>query len=218
MKSLRQRAFALTLFVSLVSLFVASAKEEERSQIPTWQDEIAKGCVPYHQLAVDDFRIDDQAHPDGAYWVRAFIHPYWHYITIRNSGWWYAYVDQWIVRSGFDKGASSRKSKFHEMKRALPHVQAYLDIYELYGRQLATLKPGELPSGRGATPQEAIDVLNKSLDAFLKEKYTGNDSMRFRRRQSRPLICRQLPVLLQLQKRRPPDYFFAPRGSSAGFT
>ena len=70
-----------------------------------------------------------------------------------------------------DRNESSRKSKFREMKRSLAFAQAYLDIYEIHARQLAVLKPGELPQGRGATPEEAKAALQQNLDAFLKEKY-----------------------------------------------
>lgn len=159
----------IALTLALVSL--ASAQDEEAPRMPTWEDKIAKGFVPHHQLAVEDFRIDDQAHPESSFWVRPFMHPHWKYIFRRNGDWWYAYVDPWIVFSGFDKNESSRKSKFKEMKRSLPFAQAYLDLYEIHARQLAALKPGELPSGRGATPQDAGAVLHKNLDAFLKEKY-----------------------------------------------
>jgi hypothetical protein len=159
------------LVLTLVSLSVAHAQEEDAARMPTWPDKIAKGFVPYHQLTVDDFRIDDQAHPESGFWVTPFMHPHWKYILRPNGGWWYAYVDPWIVFSGFDKNGSSRKSKFREMKRSLPYAQACLDLYEIHARQLAFLKPGELPSGRGATPQEAGTALHQNLEAFLKEKY-----------------------------------------------
>jgi len=138
--------------------------------MPTWQDKIAKGFVPYHQLTVDDFRIDDQAHPESSFWIRPFMHPHWKYVLRQNGDWWYAYVDPWIVFSGFDKNASSRKSKFREMKRSLPYAQANLDLYEIYARQLAALKPGELPSGRAVTSRDAEAALHQNLEAFLKEK------------------------------------------------
>ena len=139
--------------------------------MPTWEDEIAKGFVPYHQLTVDDFRVDDNAHPEGVYFVSPFLHPNWHYLTTAKGGFWFAYIDKWVVSSGFDKNASSRKSKFREMKGALPHAQAYLDIYEIHARQLAALKPGELPSARANTVSEVIETLKKNMDAFLEEKY-----------------------------------------------
>jgi hypothetical protein len=127
--------------------------------------------VPHHQLTVEDFKIDDQAHPEGNYWIQPFLHPHWRYLVKRNGDWFYAYVMQWIVFSGFDKNESSRKSKFREMKRSLPLAQAYLDIFEIHARQLATLKAGEFPSARGATAQEARTTLQQNMDAFLKEKY-----------------------------------------------
>jgi hypothetical protein len=169
---MRSRLNALGRFALLLWFgSIASGQNAEVSQLPTWQDEIAKGFVPYHQLTVDDFRIDDQSHGESVYFISAFIHPNWHYLTTGKDGWWYAYVDRWIVLSGLDKNGTSRKSKFREMKAALPHAQAYVDIYEIHGRQLAALKPGELPSARGATPPEAIEILTKSVNAFLQEKY-----------------------------------------------
>lgn len=43
-------------------------------KLPTLNDEATKGFIPYHQLTIDDFPIDDQVHPDGGFWVQAFIH------------------------------------------------------------------------------------------------------------------------------------------------
>jgi hypothetical protein len=166
-----QQKVCCRLALTLAVISLASAQDEEASGMPTWQDKIAKGFVPYHQLTVEDFRIDDQAHPESGFWVRPFMHPHWKYILKRNGDWWYAYVDPWIIFSGFDKNESTRKSKFREMKRSLPYAQAYLDLHEIHARQLAALKPGELPSGRGATQQEAGAALHQSLEAFLKEKY-----------------------------------------------
>lgn len=139
--------------------------------MPTWQDEIAKGLVPYHQVTVDDFRIDDKTSTDSAYSIKPFIDPRYHYLLMRNGDWYYAYLDQWIIFSGLDKNQSWRKSKFREMQRSLPHAQAYLDLNEICARQLAALKPGELPSGRGATPPEAAAALQQNIELFLKEKY-----------------------------------------------
>jgi hypothetical protein len=139
--------------------------------MPTWDDEIAKGLLPYHQLAVEDFRIDDKAHPELSYSVKPFMDPRWHFIFTNNGGWYYVYVDQWVVFSGVDKNESSRKSKFKEMQRALPYAQAFLDLNEIYARQLAALKPGELPSGRGATLEEAASALHQNMEAVLQEKY-----------------------------------------------
>ena len=139
--------------------------------MPTWQDEIAKGLMPYHQVTVDDFPIDDKTQSDMAYSIKPFIDPRYHYLLMRNRDWYYAYLEKWVIFSGLDKNQSWRKSKFREMQRSLPHAQAWLDLNEICARQLAALKPGELPSGRGATPPEAAAALHQNLDAFLKEKY-----------------------------------------------
>lgn len=139
--------------------------------MPTWQDEIAKGLMPYHQVTIDDFPIDDKTQSDMAYSIQPFIDPRYHYLLMRNGDWYYAYLEKWVIFSGLDKNRSWRKSKFREMKRSLPHAQAWLDLNEICARQLAALKPGELPSGRGATPPEAAAALHQNLDAFLKEKY-----------------------------------------------
>lgn len=157
-------------FILLLPL-LATGQEQTAPPSPTWEEKIAQGLVPYHQLTVDDFKIDDRAHPEGSYWVQPFVHPHWQYRMTWKDGWHYAYVVDWIVFSGFDKNESSRKSKFREMKRALPFAQAYLDLFEIHARQLAALKPGEFPSARAATAQEARTVLQQNMDAFLKERY-----------------------------------------------
>ncbi|HEV2803474.1 MAG TPA: hypothetical protein VGW57_00955 [Chthoniobacterales bacterium] len=166
----RWRGFG-QLALSLLAAKVLLAENPAASRMPTWQDEIAKGLQPYHQLTVEDFPIDDKAHPESSYWIKPFIDPRWHYIYMSKDGWIYAYVDQWLIFSGLDRNESSRKSKFKEMERALAHAQAYLDLNEIFARQLAALKPGELPSARGATPEEAGKILQQNLKAFLEQKY-----------------------------------------------
>ena len=55
----------LALPVFAVLLFFASQASAQTPTptpgLPTWQDEIAKGCLPYHQLTVDDFRVSNDA-------------------------------------------------------------------------------------------------------------------------------------------------------------
>ena len=65
--------------------------------MPTWEDEIAKGLMPYHQVAVDDFPIDDKTPPDMAYSIKPFIDPRYHYLPMRNGDWYYAYLDKWVI-------------------------------------------------------------------------------------------------------------------------
>ena len=164
------RRTALWQLVLALTCGPVFAEKEDTSRMPTWQDESAKGFVPYHQLKVEDFRIDDNAKAGSGFWVKPFLHPFWHFVFTRRD-WYYAYVDQWIVFSGLDNNESSRKSKFRDMEKWLPYAQAYLDLNEIHARQLAALKPGELPSGRGATPEEAASALKQNMDAFLQEKY-----------------------------------------------
>ena len=159
------------LALALAFISFANAQEQEMPAAPTWEDKIAKGFVPYKQLTVDDFKIDDQAHREASFWVKPFMHPHYRYVMTWKDGWNYAYLVEWQVFSGLDKNESSRKSKFKQMKRSLPFAQAYLDLNEIYARQLAASLPGELPSGRGATAREAIADLEKNLDALLKQKY-----------------------------------------------
>ena len=165
MRFWRKRLFAIALIFPAMGL----SQDEAVSRSPTWKDEIARGFVPYHQLTVEDFRIDDNAKP-GGFWVKPFMHPFWQFVFTRRD-WYYAYAAQWVVFSGFDTNESSRKSNFRDMKKWLPYAQACLDLYEIHARQLAALKPGELPSGRGATPEEAAKTLKQNMELFLKEKY-----------------------------------------------
>lgn len=168
---MRRNLWHHALALAFVSLAQAQETPAPTTVPPTWEEKIAKGLVPHHQLTVEDFKIDDQAHPEGGYWVQPFVHPHWQYLLKWKDGWHYAYIVDWLVFSGLDKNGSSRKSKFREMKRALPFAQAYLDISEIHARQLAAVKPGEFPSARAATPQEARSMLQQNMDAFLKEKY-----------------------------------------------
>ncbi len=133
----------------VAGLWVAvAASGQSPDRIPTWPEEIEKGYLPYHQLTVKDFPIDDSAHPNSGYWVQPFIHYYYNGIAkMARGGMIYVHVTNWTVFSGFDKNLSSRKSGFHEMEAELPYAQAILDISELHARRMAALLPGEFPSG-----------------------------------------------------------------------
>ncbi len=49
--------------------------------LPTWQDEIAKNFVLYHQLTTADFPINDKAHRETSFWLSTFLHYYYHSLT-----------------------------------------------------------------------------------------------------------------------------------------
>jgi hypothetical protein len=174
-KQTLQCATIRNLLVLAAGLFlsaVVAAENQNASRLPTWQDEIAKGFVPYRQLTVDDFPINDRAHPDAGFWVKGFIDPhYYFYLKPAHGGFVYAYVSEWIVFSGFDKNESSRKSSFHDMKAELPYAQAVIDIHELKARELAALKTGDLPSGRGESFGAAQADLKGKMKVFCEEKY-----------------------------------------------
>jgi hypothetical protein len=158
--------------------FLFSGKSRAHAQtptpapgLPTWKDEIAKGCLPYHQLMVEDFGVSDDAKGDGDFYVSTCIEPRYHYYVKPHAGWVYAYISDWIVFSGFNRSESWRKSSFHEMKAALPYAQALLDISEIRGRELGTTKVGDLPEGRGASYEAAKAELDRKIKTFCKEKY-----------------------------------------------
>ncbi len=137
---------------------------------------IAKGVVPYRQLKVDDFLVDDQAHPKNAFHIQTAIEPRYRFMLKPYSGFAYAYIDQWMVFSGLNQKETSRKSAFKTMKAELPYAQALLDINEIHARRLAALKPGELPNARGNTFEEAQTELNRKLKEFVEAQYKANQT------------------------------------------
>ena len=164
-------AVAVLLLITLAPVVYAQEPSPSPSPFPTWKDEIAKGYLPYHQLAAQDFPINDEAHPKIAFWLQPFAHQFCHYaLKPASNGFVYAYVTDWVVFSGFDKNLSARNSKFREMKTFLPYIQALLDISELHARKYAALKPGELPSGQGETFEKARAQLDDRLRAIFQTK------------------------------------------------
>ncbi len=143
---------------------------------PTWQDLIAQGFVPYHQLSVADFPIDDTAHPKDAFYVATAIQPRYRFLVKPYNGFAFAYIDQWLVFSGLNKKETSRKSAFKQMKDGLPFAQALLDLSEINARGLAAVKEGELPSARGNSFEEAQTELARKMKDFLDAKYRENNA------------------------------------------
>lgn len=166
--------FGILLFASVLR----AQQPEARPLIPTWEQEIAKGYLPYRQVTVKDFPIDDKAHPKSAYWVQPFTHYYFHYISrVSPGGMVYLNVTDWTVHSGFDKNLSSRNRHFAvaEMKEQLPYIQTLLDISELHARYLAALKAGELPSAEGRTFEEARAQIESRVEAMVKSRISNGD-------------------------------------------
>ncbi|MEO5722024.1 MAG: hypothetical protein ABIR71_11200 [Chthoniobacterales bacterium] len=150
--------------------------EETLPPPPTWKDLTAQGFAPYHQLTVADFAVDDEAHPKNAFYIATSIQPRYHFTSKPYNGFAFAYVDRWMIFSGFNKKETSRKSAFKEMKAALPFAQALLDINEINARRLAALKEGELPSARGKSFEEVRTELARKLNEFLAVKYKENNA------------------------------------------
>jgi hypothetical protein len=164
-------AFAFTLAVAGNAL----AQDESRPR-PTWQDAMAKGMAPYHQLTVDDFPINNKVRPKHNFYIRTAIAPQFHFILKPHGGFVYAAIDEWMVFSGLDKIETSRKSRFKTIKAELPYAQAIFDISEIHARRIGALKTGELPSARGNTAEEARTRLTAKLKEFLAAKYKEGDA------------------------------------------
>jgi hypothetical protein len=121
-------AFALAMAGSALS-------QDEYRPATTWQDEMAKGIVPYHQLTVDDFQIKDDAPPKYGFYIRGAIDSQYHFIAKpAANGFFYANIDQWMVFSGLDKQKTYRNSSFKQMKASLRYAQAILDLNEISAR------------------------------------------------------------------------------------
>jgi hypothetical protein len=169
------RLTCLALAFALAAAGNVLSQTESRSR-PTWQDAMAKGLVPYHQLTVDDFPINNKAHPENSFYIQTAADPQYHFIIKPYNGSYFAYIDEWVIFSGLNKNETSRKSRFKTMKAALPYAQAILDISEIHLRQLAALKVGELPQTRGNTSEEAQAQLLVKIKEFLAAKSKDSEA------------------------------------------
>lgn len=92
---MRLRPLIVTL--ALAALVPALAQDKP-AETPTWQDMLALGIVPYRQLTVEDFPVNDTAHAKHAFHIKTAIEPRYHFILKpHTTGFVYAYIDQWIV-------------------------------------------------------------------------------------------------------------------------
>jgi hypothetical protein len=157
---------------SLLIFFALTIKAQSPPPLPTWQDEIAKNFMPYHQLTTTDFPINDKVHRDTSCWVSPFLHYYYHVLEkSTRGGVVYAYVTHWTIFSGLDKNETSRRSGARNLKEELPYAQALLDLNEIWARQMAALAPGEFPGGRGDNFAAARDDLDARVKTFCRERY-----------------------------------------------
>lgn len=139
--------------------------------IPTWDDEIGKVTLPYHQLSVDDFPVRDSGKKQDAFFIKPFVGPRYEYYLFFNRSWVHAYIKQWQVFSGLDRNESFRDPRFHEMKACLPCAQAILDLNELYARKLSVVPPEGFPESRAGAEQEALAGLQEKINALCQRVY-----------------------------------------------
>ena len=157
--------------VILLLCWLAAGAFAQEKPLPTWRDQIAKGVVPYRQLKVDDFAINDEAPGQNAFNIRTAIEPYYRYLLKPQHGFAYAYIQNWMVFSGLYKPDTHRRSAFKTMKAELPYAQAFLDLNEIAARRMAMLKTGELPNARAASYEEAQAELQKKMKQFCDDRY-----------------------------------------------
>ena len=169
---MKRPAYLLIAGALLVLMSTAGAQGEDADAQPTWQQIIAEGLVPYRQLTVNDFPVKDNGHPQHGFYVKAGLEPRYHFtLKSHKNGFVYAYVDQWLIFSGLKTGETWRKSTFKTMKEELPFAQAILDLNEITARQIAALKLGELPQGRGSSFDSAHADLEAKMKKFLEARY-----------------------------------------------
>jgi hypothetical protein len=162
----------LLIFSFAILATTVLAQENQAPPVPTWDAMIAQGILPYRQLTVEDIPIKDDGDQKYTFNIEPNISPRYSFLLTRASnGFFYAYVQGWMVFGGLDKNKTSRKKSFKTMKAELPYAQAFLDLAEIQSRRLGALKPGELPSARGKTSEEAVEELRRKIDAFLDPVY-----------------------------------------------
>jgi predicted secreted Zn-dependent protease len=141
---------------------------------PAWKDEIAHGCLPYHQLVRADFPVTDRAFPRYAMYTSGFFHYNYRYHWATQEGRTIVHITEWSVRSGFNRNRSWRKNWSKTVAKLLPHEQGHLDINELHVREVASMELVMLPVGEGENAEEAVKDLKVKLKA-LATKVSKDD-------------------------------------------
>lgn len=163
------RRIVPTLFAAALAFAPSRAQNEPDL---TWQTELARNMVPYHQLTVKDFRVDDKKHPESDYTVKTFIDPQYHYLEhLADDGTAYVYVTDWTIFSGLDTNETVRKSSVRDMSERLPYAQALFDLGEIRARELAALRPAQLPSAQGTSIDSARAGLDEKIKTLCAQKF-----------------------------------------------
>ncbi|MBN9504298.1 MAG: hypothetical protein BGO01_03935 [Armatimonadetes bacterium 55-13] len=144
---------------------------------PEWQQEISQGYIPFKRLTLEDFKIDDKAHPEVAMYTLGFIHYSYRTQVVQHGRWFTASVTEWQVRSGLDRSQTTRKSWFQDTAKAMSHEQGHLNLNEIYGRLLARRGPKTFPVGQGESPQAALQTLAAKIAKIIDWYWEQNRSM-----------------------------------------
>jgi len=161
----------LALFYAALTLALAAMVPGLAiAQLPPTQKQIADGVLPYHRLVVQDFLINDTDHSPRVAVTYGFCHYACRSVTVRNDEHFSARVTKWVVRSGFNRNRSWRKSWFKSFSEILPHEQGHLDISILHCRRLARMNLDELPIGQGNSAQAATANLMKAVEALFEQR------------------------------------------------
>jgi hypothetical protein len=157
-----------------VALLVLACAAVAEAQLPPTQQEIAQGYLPYRRLTAADFPIRDNAPSPHGMYTYGFRHYNYRSATERRpDGRFSARVTEWVVRAGFNRNKSWRKSWFKRVEELLPHEQGHLDISLLHSVPFARMSLIELPIGEGSTAKAAEDDLKKKLEALLQRVTKG---------------------------------------------
>ena len=145
-----------------------------QAQLPPTPQEIAQGYLPYRRLTAADFPVRDNEPSRHGMYTLGFRRYNYRAATARGAdGRFSARVTDWVVRAGFNRNRSWRKSWFKRVDELLPHEQGHLDISLLHSARFARTSLDELPTGEGATAKAAADDLRKKLEALLQRVTKG---------------------------------------------
>jgi Bacterial protein of unknown function (DUF922) len=124
--------------------------------------------VPYRPLTWDDFRISDSGDPSVQAHTQGRITYQYRSQVMGRGGSYTAVITALAFDSGFDPAGSWRKSQLaSDPAELLKHEQGHLDINEIHAAALRSMKPKQLPIGRGPSPNAAVRDLGDNLQTLF---------------------------------------------------
>ena len=157
--------------ILLVLALFAVAAVAQNDGAAKWQEEIAQGFVPYHQLTLEDFRVDDSKSKKDDFSFQSFIHPRYEVRAVTTDVGSEAVIENWRIFSGLDKNGSFRRGNYKKMGAMLPYVQAFLDLTEIQARELAALSPDQLPRTRATSFFDAKTEVDAAVKKLVAERF-----------------------------------------------